>query len=72
MVDIEWAISELDQIYHSEDHFKLSLAAELANMYGDDRVRLEWNPAPTIGYFVTCAGSRRSSPNKVDTDISCS
>jgi hypothetical protein len=45
MVDIEWAMKQLDQIYHSEDHFKLSLAAELAQMYGDERVRLEWNPA---------------------------
>lgn len=44
MVDIEWAVTELDQVYHSEDHFKLSLAAELAQMYGDERVRLEWNP----------------------------
>jgi hypothetical protein len=45
MVDIEWSMKQLDQIYHSEDHFKLSLAAELAQMYGDERVRLEWNPA---------------------------
>lgn len=45
MVDIAWAMKQLDQVYHSEDHFKLSLAAELAQMYGDERVRLEWNPA---------------------------
>ena len=45
MVDIEWAMSELGQVYHSEDHFKLGLAAELAKMYGDERVRLEWTPA---------------------------
>lgn len=45
MVDIEWAMGQLDQVYHSEDHFKLSLAAELAQMYGDERIRLEWNPA---------------------------
>jgi hypothetical protein len=44
MVDIEWAMKQLDQIYHSEDHFKLSLAAELTQMY-DDCVRLEWKPA---------------------------
>ncbi|UPM45333.1 hypothetical protein [Halocatena salina] len=44
MVDIEWALKQLDQVYHSEDHFKLSLAAELAQMYGDERVRLEWKP----------------------------
>lgn len=45
MVDIEWALEQLDQVYHSEDHFKLALAAELAQMYGDERIRLEWNPA---------------------------
>lgn len=45
MVDIEWALNQLDQVYHSEDQFKLALAAELAQMYGDERVRLEWNPA---------------------------
>lgn len=45
MVDIEWAMHQLDQVYHSEDHFKLALAAELAQMYGSERVRLEWNPA---------------------------
>lgn len=45
MVDIEWALKQLDQVYHSEDHFKLALAAELARMYGDERIRLEWNPA---------------------------
>ena len=45
MVDIEWAMKQLGQVYHSEDHFKLSLAAELAHMYGNERIRLEWNPA---------------------------
>lgn len=44
MVDIEWALEQLDQVYHSEDHFKLALAAGLAQMYGDERIRLEWNP----------------------------
>lgn len=44
MVDVEWAMKQLGQVYHSEDHLKLSLAAELAQMYGNERIRLEWNP----------------------------
>jgi hypothetical protein len=34
----------LDQVYHSEDHLKMALAAELSQMYGEKRVRLEWMP----------------------------
>jgi len=44
MVDVEWGMKQLGQVYQSEDHLKLSLAAELAQMYGNERVRLEWNP----------------------------
>jgi hypothetical protein len=44
MVDVEWGMKQLGLVYQSEDHLKLSLAAELAQMYGDERVRLEWNP----------------------------
>ena len=39
-------MKQLDLVYHSEDHLKMSLAAELAKMYGDKRVRLEWRPEP--------------------------
>ncbi|WP_435345795.1 hypothetical protein [Haloarchaeobius sp. HRN-SO-5] len=48
MVDVEWGMKQLDLVYHSEDHLKLSLAAELAQMYGDEHVRLEWKPEPGI------------------------
>jgi hypothetical protein len=48
MVDVEWGMKQLDQVYQSEDHMKLSLAAELAQMYGPERVRLEWNPESGI------------------------
>ena len=48
MVDVEWGMKQLDQIYHSEDHLKMSLAAELSQMYGDQRVRIEWKPEPGI------------------------
>lgn len=48
MVDVEWAVSQLSQVFHSEDHFKLALGAELAQMYGNERVRLEWNPEPGV------------------------
>lgn len=44
MVDVEWGMKQLSQVYHSEDHLKMSLAAELSQMYGDERVRLEWKP----------------------------
>lgn len=48
MVDVEWGMKQLDLVYHSEDHLKMSLAAELALMYGDERVRLEWRPEPGV------------------------
>ncbi|WP_255153069.1 hypothetical protein [Halorarius halobius] len=48
MVDVEWALSQLGQVFHSEDHLKLALGAELAQMYGNERVRLEWNPEPGV------------------------
>lgn len=48
MVDVEWGMKQLDQIYHSEDHLKMSLAAELSQMYGNDRVRIEWKPETGI------------------------
>lgn len=48
MVDVEWGMKQLDQIYHSEDHLKMSLAAELSQMYGNDRVRIEWKPKAGI------------------------
>jgi len=44
MVDVEWGMKRLEQIYHSEDHLKMALAAELSKMYGEKRVRLEWMP----------------------------
>lgn len=48
MVDTEWALMQIEQVFHSEDHLKLILASELAQMYGQERVRLEWNPAPGV------------------------
>lgn len=38
-------MKQLVRVYHAEDHSKLSPVAELAQMYGDERVQLEWNPA---------------------------
>lgn len=52
MVDIEWALSQLGQVFHSEDHLKLALGAELAQMYGNERVRLEWNPEPGVNVDI--------------------
>ena len=48
MVDVEWGMKQLDQVYHSEDHLKMALAAELSRMYGEKRVRLEWMPNPNM------------------------
>jgi hypothetical protein len=45
MVDVDWAMKQLSSIYRSEKHFQVSLGAKLAQMYGEERVRLEWNPA---------------------------
>lgn len=52
MVDVEWALSQLGQIYHSEDHLKLALGAELAQMYGEERVRHEWNPEKGVNIDI--------------------
>ena len=52
MVDVEWALSQLGQVYHSEDHLKLALGAELAQMYGNERVRLEWNPEAGVSIDI--------------------
>lgn len=48
MVDVEWGLKQLEQVYHSEDHLKMALAAELSQMYGDERVRLEWRPSTGV------------------------
>lgn len=42
MVDVDWALKQISSVYHSERHFQLSLGAELARMYGEKRVRMEW------------------------------
>lgn len=52
MVDVEWALSQLGQVYHSEDHLKLALGAELAQMYGDERVRHEWSPKKGVSIDI--------------------
>jgi hypothetical protein len=44
MVDVDWALKQIGSIYHSERHFQLSLGAELSRMYGEERVRMEWEP----------------------------
>jgi hypothetical protein len=36
MVDVEWALSQLEQVFHFEAHFKLVLGDELAQMYGTE------------------------------------
>lgn len=48
MVDVEWGMKQLHQVYHSEDHLKLALGAELAQMYGENLVRHEWKPSPDV------------------------
>jgi len=40
MVDVEWGMKRLDQVYHSEDHLKMALAAELSQIYDEDRLEL--------------------------------
>lgn len=44
MVDIYWAMKQIGSVYHSESHFQLALGAELGRMYGEERVRMEWEP----------------------------
>lgn len=57
MVDIGWATSQLDQVYHSEDHFKLSLAVELAKMYGASG--FDWSGIPRRRHRSTSASGGR-------------
>lgn len=44
MVDVEWAMENLDRIPQSEDQFQFDIAAELGDLYGNERIRVEWQP----------------------------